>query len=101
MNLKYQIKIKSLHKESIKLYVKFLEKVLDKIRVNYSIVNLPKKKNRITLLKSPHVNKSAREQFEIRYYSTLFQINSNIDSKILELLLINKPKSVSINVKTL
>ena len=100
MNLKYKIKIKSLHKESIKLYINFLDTILKKIRVQFSIINLPKKKNRIPLLKSPHVNKSAREQFEIRYYSTLLKIKSDIDHKTLELLLINKPKSVSIDVKS-
>ncbi len=100
MKLKYQIKIKSLHKESINLYTNFLQKILGKIKVKFSIVNLPKKKNRVTLLKSPHVNKSAREQFEIRYYSTLIQLDSDIEHKILQLLLVNKPKSVSVNVKT-
>ena len=100
MNLKYEIKIKSLHKESIKLYINFLDTILKKIRVEFSIINLPEKKNRITLLKSPHVNKSASEQFEIRYYSTLLKIKSDIDHKTLELLLINKPKSVSIDVKS-
>ena len=100
MNLKYKIKIKSLHKESIKLYINFLDKILKKIRVEFSIINLPKKKIGLTLLKSPHVNKSAREQFEIRYYSTLLKIKSDIDHKTLELLLINKPKSVSIDVKS-
>ena len=99
MNLKYQIKIKSLHKESVKLYINFLQKMLRKIKVNFSIIALPEKKNRVTLLKSPHVNKSAREQFEIRYYRTLLKIKSDIDHKTLELLLINKPKSVTISVK--
>ena len=99
MNLKYQIKIKSLHKESVKLYINFLQKMLRKIRVNFSIIALPKKKNRVTLLKSPHVNKSVREQFEIRYYRTLLKIKSDIDHKTLELLLINKPKSVTVSVK--
>ena len=44
MNLKYKIKIKSLHKESIKLYINFLDTILKKIRVEFSIINLPKKK---------------------------------------------------------
>jgi len=99
MNLKYQIKIKSLHKDSVKLYINFLQKMLRKIKVNFSIIALPEKKNRVTLLKSPHVNKSAREQFEIRYYRTLLKIKSDIDHKTLELLLINKPKSVTVSVK--
>ena len=73
--------------------------MLRKIKVNFSIIALPEKKNRVTLLKSPHVNKSAREQFEIRYYRTLLKIKSDIDHKTLELLLINKPKSVTVSVK--
>ena len=86
MNLKYQIKIKSLHKESVKLYINFLQKMLRKIKVNFSIIALPEKKNRVTLLKSPHVNKSAREQFEIRYYRTLLKIKSDIDHNIQSIL---------------
>ena len=99
MKKRYQIKIKSLHKDSLNLYKNFLNKTLQSIKINFSICNLPKKKNRITLLKSPHVNKSAREQFEIKYYSTVIQLNGNINHKILEILLINKPKSVSVCVK--
>jgi ribosomal protein S10 len=95
----YQIKIKSLHRDSLNLYINFLTKTLQSIKINFSICNLPKKKNRITLLKSPHVNKSAREQFEIKYYSTAIQLNDNINQKILETLLVNKPKSVSVSVK--
>ena len=57
------------------------------------------KKNRITLLKSPHVNKSAREQFEIKYYRVVIQLNEDINHKILETLLVDKPKSVSVSVK--
>lgn len=99
MKNKYQIKLKSLHKDSLSLYKNFLIKTLQSLKVNFSICDLPKKKNRITLLKSPHVNKSAREQFEIKYYSTVLQLNSEINYKILEILLVNKPKSVSVSVK--
>lgn len=99
MKKRYQIKIKSLHKDSLNLYKNFLSKTLQSIRINFSICNLPKKKNRITLLKSPHVNKSAREQFEIKYYSTVIQLNGDINHKILEILLVNKPKSVSVSLK--
>lgn len=99
MKKRYQIKIKSLHKDSLNLYKNFLSKTLQSIRINFSICNLPKKKNRITLLKSPHVNKSAREQFEIKYYSTVIQLDDDINHKILEILLINKPKSVSVSIK--
>jgi small subunit ribosomal protein S10 len=99
MKKKYQIKIKSLHRDSLNLYKKFLSKTLQSIKINFSICSLPIKRNRITLLKSPHVNKSAREQFEIKYYRVVIQLNEDINHKILETLLVNKPKSVSISVK--
>ena len=99
MKKRYQIKIKSLHKDSLNLYKNFLSKTLQSIRINFSICNLPKKKNRITLLKSPHVNKSAREQFEIKYYSTVIKLNGDINHKILEILLVKKKKSVSVSLK--
>lgn len=35
-----------------------------------------KVKKIITILKSPHVNKKAQEQFEIKYYSVQFSVNS-------------------------
>jgi ribosomal protein S10 len=39
---------------------------------------LPKKKKRkfVTVLKSPHVNKTAQEQFEFRFYNKQFLVNS-------------------------
>lgn len=36
----------------------------------------PNKQKFITVLKSPHVNKTAQEQFELRFYSRKFLINS-------------------------
>ena len=47
MNLKYQIKIKSLHKESVKLYINFLQKMLRNIKVNFSIIALPENKKKV------------------------------------------------------
>ena len=35
-----------------------------------------KKRKFVTILKSPHVNKTAQEQFEFRYYKKQFLINS-------------------------
>ena len=101
MNIKYQLKIKSLNKGSFFLYKEFLKLILNKTNINFKIFNLPLKKKRITLLKSPHVNKSAREQFEIKYFKTILQITNEIDSNILKLLLTNKPKTVSVSFKAL
>ena len=40
------------------------------------MIPLPTKKTRITLLRSPHVNKQSREQFETRRHSRLLKIKA-------------------------
>merc|ERR1712194_334198 len=40
------------------------------------VTNKKKTKNKFTVLKSPHVNKKAREQFEIRNYTKILNIYS-------------------------
>ena len=62
---------------------------------------LPIKKKRITLLKSPHVNKTAREQFEIKTYKVVIQLLNGEKFKILKLLSLNKPKTVVITIKNI
>jgi small subunit ribosomal protein S10 len=44
--------------------------------ISISVLRTPMRKKRFTLLKSPHVNKTAREQFEVRAYSCLVKVNS-------------------------
>jgi ribosomal protein S10 len=98
--MKYQIKVKSLNKQSALLYQNFLKSVLEKRNIEFRIFNLPLKKKRITLLKSPHVNKSSREQFEIKFYSYILQIDKKLNSYLFKLLFLNKPKSVSLFLKS-
>ena len=100
MKIKYQFKIKSVNKESLYLYQIFLKNIFQKLQINYSLYNLPTKKKRITLLKSPHVNKTAREQFEIKNYRAVIQLNTLLKPTILKFILLNKPKTVTINIKT-
>lgn len=100
MKIKYQFKIKSLNKESLYLYKKFLNNIFKKLNIKYNICNLPITKKRITLLKSPHVNKTAREQFEIKNYKAVLNINSLLEPIILKFILLNKPKTVTVNIKT-
>lgn len=69
--IKYDITLYSKTKESLKTFLKFLAHDLkwqnNKILINYR----GKKKiiKKITVLKSPHVNKTAQEQFELKTYS--------------------------------
>jgi small subunit ribosomal protein S10 len=99
--MKYQIKIKSLNKSSITFYQKFVKNILDKMSIKYSIFNLPVKQKRLTILKSPHVNKSAREQFEVKFYSFILQINKNLNLYTLKMLFLNKPKSITASLKNI
>ena len=94
-----QIKLKSLNKESIVFYKIFIEKIFTILKVSFKYINLPNKKKRITLLKSPHVNKSAREQFQITTYKMLILIKNNISLTKLKLIILNKPKTVKLSIK--
>jgi small subunit ribosomal protein S10 len=99
--MKIQLKIKSLDQQSLKLYLIKIHKILKILGIKYNTFNLPSKRKRITLLKSPHVNKKAREQFEIKKYSVMIQILSQEKFKILKLLSLNKPKTVTISIKNI
>jgi ribosomal protein S10 len=69
------ISTKNLH--SLKKFLTFIQKHLFTVNsfVNKSFA-IKKKKRIITLLKSPHVNKSAQEQFEIKTYLVQIDISS-------------------------
>lgn len=75
----YQITITSKNKQSLKNYFQFIN---EKIK-NFRIINKnnikEKKKKVVTILKSPHVNKKAQEQFESNFYFK--QINLRILNK--------------------
>lgn len=69
------IKISSKNKETLQLFLMFLSKLENN---NLLIKYFPKQKIKkfITVLKSPHINKSAQEQFEYRVYTKKLQISS-------------------------
>ena len=102
MMLKYQLKIQSVNKKALNLYLQSLQMLFKNLKFNYTYFNLPLKKKRITLLKSPHVNKTAREQFEIKNYKSIITLlNLQADTKILKLLALNKPKIITLSIKNL
>ena len=72
---KVHLKIKSFHP---KLFEKALNKILNKVTaLNLKIsksISLPTKIQRYTVLRSPHIDKKSREQFEIRHYKKLLII---------------------------
>jgi ribosomal protein S10 len=71
----FYLKISCKDKKILKNFLRFFAK-LDSLLV--FLKSLPKHKKRkfVTVLKSPHVNKTAQEQFEYRLYSKHFLIHS-------------------------
>ena len=95
----FQIKINSIHKQTLTLYITFLQKLFKKANIDYTTVCLPTTIKRITLLKSPHVYKKAREQFELHTYRAILNILSTMDSNFFKILVINKPKNLKLKIK--
>jgi small subunit ribosomal protein S10 len=64
-------------------------------------IPLPTKMERFTVLSSPHGDKKAREQFEIRTHKRLIDITEPTAKTIDELRTLNMPAGVDIRVKAL
>jgi small subunit ribosomal protein S10 len=64
---------------------KSMKKILEKKVFYTSFVRLPVQKKRITVLRSPHVNKKSREQLEIRLYSGLILLKcKTLNQKLIQ-----------------
>lgn len=62
-------------------------------------VPLPTKTNKFTVLRSPHVNKKAREQFEMRTHKRLIDI-LDPTSKVMDALMkLELPAGVDVEIK--
>jgi len=62
-------------------------------------IPLPTKIERFTVLKSPHVDKKSREQFEIRTHKRLLDVVEPTAKTIDELRKLNLPAGVDIKIK--
>ncbi len=96
------LNLKSNFKKTLELYTYYLEKILKSTNIDFKIIRLPKRIKRITILKSPHVNKKARDQYEIRTYSlTLILSQNNSKPKLtnlIKILLNNKPALINAKI---
>ena len=88
----FQLQVLAKDKKVLELFVKFFL-TLQKASSTWKVVFNSKKRDVITVLKSPHVNKTAQEQFEYRVYSKKIIINSFKPS--IFLLVLKKIKSFS------
>ena len=62
-------------------------------------IPLPMKKERFTVLISPHVNKDARDQYEIRTHKRLMDIVDPTDKTVDALMKLELPAGVDVQIK--
>ncbi|MFO8063333.1 MAG: 30S ribosomal protein S10 [Spirochaetota bacterium] len=62
-------------------------------------IPLPTKTNKFTVLRSPHVNKKAREQFEMRTHKRLIDIIEPSSAVMDSLMKLELPAGVDVEIK--
>ena len=62
-------------------------------------IPLPTEKNVFTILRSPHVNKDSREQFDMRTHKRLIDITDYNAKKVDALMRLELPAGVDIEIK--
>lgn len=100
MSQKIRIKLKSYDHN---LVDKSSEKIVKTVKSTGAVVTgpipLPTKKKIFTVLRSPHVNKNAREQFELNAYKRLLDIYSSSSKTIDALMKLELPSGVEVEIK--
>ena len=62
-------------------------------------VPLPTRMQRFDILRSPHVNKTSRDQFEIRTHQRLMNIADTTDKTVDALMKLDLPAGVDVEIK--
>ena len=100
MSQKIRIKLKSYDHN---LVDKSAEKIVKTVKATGAVVSgpipLPTHKRIFTVLKSPHVNKKAREQFELCSYKRLLDIYSSSAKTVDALMRLELPSGVDVEIK--
>ena len=100
MSQKIRIKLKSYDHN---LLDKSAEKIVKKVKSTGAVVSgpipLPTHKRIYTVLRSPHVNKKAREQFELCAYKRLMDIYSSSSKTVDALMKLELPSGVDVEIK--
>ena len=62
-------------------------------------IPLPTKISRVTVLRSPHIDKKSREQFEIRTHFRLIDILQTTPQTVDDLMKLNLPAGVDVEIR--
>jgi len=80
------------------------EKIIRTVRQTGAMISgpvpLPTQKTIYTVLRSPHVDKKSREQFETRVHKRLIDIQNSTSKTIDALMKMELPSGVDIEIKT-
>lgn len=83
---------------------KSAEKIIRTVRQTGAMISgpvpLPTQKTIYTVLRSPHVDKKSREQFETRVHKRLIDIHNSTTKTIDSLMKLELPSGVDIEIKT-
>ena len=97
---KIRIKLKSYDHNLID---RSAEKITEAVKATGAVVSgpipLPTQKERFTVLRSPHVSKESREQFEHCTYKRLVDIYSNSAKAVDALMKLELPSGVEVSIK--
>ena len=100
MNQKIWIKLRSYDNN---LVDKSAEKIVKTVKSTGAVVSgpipLPTHKRIFTVLRSPHVNKKAREQFQLCSYKRIMDIYSSSSKTIDALMKLELPSGVDVEIK--
>ncbi|HRH68715.1 MAG TPA: 30S ribosomal protein S10 [Flavobacteriales bacterium] len=100
MTQKIRIKLRSYDHS---LVDKSAEKIVKTVKSTGAVVSgpipLPTHKRIFTVLRSPHVNKKAREQFQLCSYKRMMDIYSSSSKTIDALMKLELPSGVDVEIK--
>ena len=100
MAQKIRIKLRSYDHN---LVDKSAEKIVKTVKSTGAVVSgpipLPTNKKIFTVLRSPHVNKKAREQFELNSFKRLLDIYSSSSKTVDALMKLELPSGVDVEIK--
>ena len=100
MSHRIRIKLKSYDHN---LVDKTAEKIVKTVKMTGAVVSgpipLPTEKKIFTVLKSPHVNKKAREQFQLCSYKRVMDIHSSSSKTVDALMKLELPSGVDVEIK--
>lgn len=100
MSQKIRIKLKSYDPQ---LVDKSAEKIVKTVKQTGAVVSgpipLPTEKKIFTVLRAPHVNKVAREQFELCSHKRLIDIFSSTTKTVDALMKLELPSGVDVEIK--